>query len=187
MEKHEAIKLVLNNFPDDFIISTCGHITRDLYNIKDRNKNFYMVGSMGMAAPVALGLSLAQPNNRFVILDGDGALLMNLGIMSMIGQQCPSNLIHVVLDNGMHESTGGQQSVPLSNIKDIAINMGYHRAIEVNSFKDWQTDFSTEGPTLVHIRINPRSEKIGKRVEWTPQEIVNRFTNSLSEKKEISV
>lgn len=187
MEKHEVIKLVLEHFPQAYIVSTCGHISRDLYNIKDRVKNFYMVGSMGMAAPVALGLALVQPDKQFIILDGDGSLLMNLGIMSMIGQQCPKNLIHIVLDNGMHESTGGQQTVPLTNIKDIATKLGYRFAIEVNSSKDWRGDVSTEGPTLVHFKINPRSEKIGKRVEWTPQEIVKRFSTNLQERKELFI
>jgi sulfopyruvate decarboxylase subunit beta len=187
LNKHEAIQLVLEHFPQAFIVSTCGHISRDLYNIKDRTQNFYMVGSMGMAAPVALGLSLVQPNKPFIILDGDGSLLMNLGIMSMIGQQCPKNLIHIVLDNGMHESTGGQKTVPLTNIKDIATKIGYRLAIEVNSSKNWPLNISTEGPTLIHIKIDPRSEKIGKRVEWTPQEIVKRFSTNLQERKELLI
>lgn len=188
MEKHEAIKLVLEQFSQSYIVSTCGHISRDLYNIRDRVENFYMVGSMGMAAPVALGLALTQPEKQFVILDGDGSLLMNLGIMSMIGQQCPKNLIHIVIDNGLHESTGGQQTVPLTNLKEIAIKLGYRSAIEVNSSKEWRVDIpAAEGPTLIHFKVNPRSEKIGKRVGWTPQEIVKRFSTKLQEQEELFI
>lgn len=185
LKKQEAMNLILKRFPSAHIVSTCGHISRDLYNLDDRVENFYMVGSMGMAAPVALGLSLVKPNVPFVILDGDGSLLMNLGILSMIGQQGPKNLIHVILDNGMHESTGGQKTVPLKNITDIALQMGYKFAVEIESIEDWTQEIPSEGPVLIHIRIQPRSEKVGKRVHWTPQEIVQRFTNNLTNREEI--
>jgi phosphonopyruvate decarboxylase len=187
LEKHEAIKLVLEYFPEAYFVSTCGHISRDLYNLKDRTQNFYMVGSMGMAAPVALGLALTQPNKQFIILDGDGSLLMNLGIMSMIGHQQPKNLIHVILDNGMHESTGGQKTVPLMKLTNTALSIGYSFAMEVSSYKEWRKNIPTEGPILIHIKINPRFEKVGKRVEWTPQEIVTRFTTDLQAQKELLV
>lgn len=179
MKKNEAIQLILDRFPQAYIVSTCGHISRDLYNLQDRSKNFYMLGSMGMAAPVALGLSLVQPNKQFIILDGDGSFLMNQGIIAMIGYHQPPNLIHVILDNGLHESTGGQKTIPLVNITQIALQVGYRFGIEVISHEDWEQEIPIEGPILVHMRIEPRSKNVGRRVHWTPQQIVSRFTSTL--------
>lgn len=186
MNKHDAIQLILGQFPSAYLVSTCGHISRDLYNINDRARNFYMVGSMGMAAPVGLGLSTVYPDVPLVVLDGDGSFLMNMGIITMIGHQKPKNFIHVVLDNGMHEKTGGQRTVPLVNVTDIALQVGYEYAIEINSGQK-SFDLPNEGPGLIHIKVEPRSEKIGKRVHWTPQEIVQRFTNELTLENEVSV
>lgn len=181
MNKQEAMQLVLDRFPSAYLVSTCGHISRDLYNLRDRPENLYMVGSMGMAAPVALGIALVQPEKQVVILDGDGSFLMNLGITAMIGQQRPQNLIHVILDNGMHESTGGQKSVPLVNVAEMARQIGYRSAVEVTGRDDWEQGIPSRGPVLIHMRVSPRTNKIGKRVEWTPQQIVSRFRTSLQQ------
>lgn len=181
MRKDEAIKLILEQYPSSYVISTCGHITRDLYNISDRSEHFYMVGAMGMAAPVALGVALCKSDRQIVILDGDGSFLMNLGIVSMIGQQKPNNLIHIVLDNGMHESTGGQRTVAMSNITSAAISLGYRYGVKIETREEWYSmiPMPEPGPKLIHLKIGPRSEKIGKRVEWTPSEIVSRFRTAL--------
>ncbi|MBJ6363214.1 thiamine pyrophosphate-dependent enzyme [Paenibacillus sp. GCM10012307] len=179
MRKDEAIRLVLERFPFSYVISTCGHISRDLYNIKDRSEHFYMVGSMGIAAPVALGLAVTNPEKQILILDGDGSFLMNLGAAAMIGEQKPSNLVHVVLDNGMHESTGGQRTIGMDGMTTAVLSMGYKHGVKIESHLDWQQALPPEGPLLVHIKIDPRTEKIGKRVEWTPQEILSRFSVAL--------
>lgn len=176
MRKDEAIKHVLERFPSAYVISTCGHISRDLYNIQDRNEHFYMVGSMGIAAPVALGVALTNPRKQILILDGDGSFLMNLSVTAMIGEQKPSNLIHVVLDNGMHESTGGQRTIGMEGMTVAVLSMGYRYGVRINNYQDWRQTLPDEGPVLIHIKIDPRTEKIGKRVEWTPQQILSRFS-----------
>lgn len=179
MRKDEAIQLMLDQFPDAYIVSTCGHITRDLYNLCDRKEHFYMVGSMGMAAPVALGLALANEQRQILILDGDGSFLMNLGAAAMIGEQQPHNLVHAVLDNGMHESTGGQRTVGMEHMTTAVLSMGYRAGLKMQHHEDWQQVQNVEGPILIHIKVDPRTEKIGKRVEWTPQQILSRFSEAI--------
>ncbi|MGF9697796.1 thiamine pyrophosphate-dependent enzyme [Paenibacillus sp. MABNR03] len=179
MRKIEVIEKLITDYPDAHIISTCGYITRDLYNASDRPEHFYMVGSMGMAAPIALGLAKTNPHNTFIVLDGDGSFVMNFGITLMIAEHKPSNLIHIVLDNEMHESTGGQHTVPISNSKAIMENIGYNKVHVIESL-DQFPEIVEEGPVMIHCKVEANSGKIGKRVEWTPQEIVKRFTSTLA-------
>ncbi len=95
----------------DIVIATTGYTGRELYALDDRPNQLYMVGSMGCAVSLGLGIALARPDRRVIVLDGDGALLMRLGALAMLGEQRPPNLVHVVLDNGIHESTGGQTTL----------------------------------------------------------------------------
>ena len=130
-----------------------------------------------MAAPLGLGLCLAQPSKTIIVFDGDGSFLMNLGITMMIAQQKPT-LVHVILDNGMHESTGGQFTVQSGNFVDIALAAGYRHAEKVEN-KD-QLDCLTikDMPYLLHCSIQNRVEKIGKRIDHAPQYIVTRFVSN---------
>ena len=92
------------------MFGTTGYISRELYGLADRPANFYMQGSMGHALALGLGAALARPQRRVVVLDGDGAVLMHLGTCATVGGIAPPNLVHVVLDNGTYESTGGQRT-----------------------------------------------------------------------------
>ncbi len=123
----DAITAVTEKYPSSLYVSTCGFITRDLYNLNDRPGNFYLVGSMGMAAPVGLGVALAQPGKHVVVLDGDGSFAMNLSVLPMIAEHGP-DLVHVVLDNGAHESTGGQRPVRIGDPAALALAAGYPAA-----------------------------------------------------------
>ncbi|HJP38881.1 MAG: phosphonopyruvate decarboxylase [Gammaproteobacteria bacterium] len=96
---------------ETIVIATTGYTGRELYALEDRPGQLYMVGSMGCAASLGLGVALARPDRRVVVLDGDGALLMRLGALAMLGNERPPNLVHVLFDNGMHESTGGQTTL----------------------------------------------------------------------------
>jgi len=97
--------------PDTIVIASTGYTGRELYALDDRPGQLYMVGSMGCAVSLGLGIALACPDRRIVVLDGDGALLMRLGALAMLGVERPPNLVHVLLDNGIHESTGGQTTL----------------------------------------------------------------------------
>ncbi|MFD0530438.1 thiamine pyrophosphate-dependent enzyme [Kitasatospora arboriphila] len=171
----EAIVETTRKFPSSLYVSTCGFITRDLYNTADRPENFYLVGSMGMAAPVGLGVALARPGKQVVVLDGDGSFAMNLSVLPMIAEHRP-NLVHVVLDNGVHESTGGQRPVQIGDPASLALAAGYAAAYTVDSAEQLRQAVPADGPTLLHVRCAPRGAAAGKRVEWTPQQIVARFT-----------
>ncbi|MEW9533233.1 thiamine pyrophosphate-dependent enzyme [Microbispora sp. NPDC049125] len=178
LETREAIGLVLDRFPEALYVSTCGFITRDLFGLSDRPANFYMVGSMGMAAPLALGVALARPGRRVVILDGDGSLAMNLGCLPMIGALAP-DIVHVVLDNSRHESTGGQRTVQPRDASATAVGCGYVSAHPIDSAESFRVLELHDTPALVHFRCLPRNRKPGPRVTHSPQEIVARFRSEI--------
>ena len=110
----------------DVIIATTGYTGRELYGLEDRANQFYMVGSMGCASSLGLGLALARPDLRVFVVDGDGAALMRLGAMATVGYERPPNLVHLLLDNNVHESTGTQSTVAHSiDFCAIAAACGY--------------------------------------------------------------
>lgn len=113
----------------DVLVATTGYTGRELYALGDAPNQFYMVGSMGCAVSLGLGVARACPRRRVIVLDGDGALLMRLGALATLGFERPDNLLHVVLDNGQHESTGGQATVSASlDFTNLALACGYPRA-----------------------------------------------------------
>lgn len=174
----EAIALVLDRFPAALCVSTCGFITRDLFGLRDRPANFYLVGSMGAAAPFALGVALAEPGRTVVVLDGDGSLAMNLGCLPMIGGLVP-DIVHVVLDNSRHESTGGQRTVRPDDISAVALGCGYGSAHVVDSADAFRDLELLRTPVLVHFRCSPRGRGPGARVTHSPREIVARFQSEI--------
>lgn len=110
----------------DILIATTGYTGRELFALGDRANQLYMVGSMGCAISLALGLAIARPDHRVIAIDGDGAALMRLGAMTTAGFEKPPNLLHVLLDNGLHESTGGQATVsPGMDFCALAAAAGY--------------------------------------------------------------
>ncbi|MDH3430374.1 MAG: phosphonopyruvate decarboxylase [Gammaproteobacteria bacterium] len=143
---------------NDVLVATTGYTGRELYANCDRPNQFYMVGSMGCAVSVGLGLALARPERRIVVLDGDGAALMRLGALATVGYERPVNLVHVLLDNGMHESTGGQATVSRSiDFHGLAAACGYPRVESVVEPADLAAilDRPTTELTFVHAPILP--------------------------------
>jgi len=110
MERFDGIKDIMNYINDEIIVCNIGFPSRELYQIKDRAKNFYMLGSMGLASSIGLGLAMAKENSdeKIIVFDGDGSVLMNMGTLVTIFNQNPKNLILVVFDNGCYGSTGNQ-------------------------------------------------------------------------------
>ena len=108
MTRLEATRLIVELAGDAPIIASLGHPAYDLFASGDRPQNFYTWGSMGLASSVGLGLALARPDVRVIVIDGDGSLLMNLGSLATIGLLRPSNLVVVVMDNEEYATTGGQ-------------------------------------------------------------------------------
>lgn len=116
MSREEAIEIILDSMPPDTVYSaTTGRATRELFFLREKrgeakNNDFLNVGSMGHASSVALGIALEKPDRRVVVLDGDSAAIMHMGAMTMVSKTDVPNLLHVILNNGAHESVGGQPS-----------------------------------------------------------------------------
>lgn len=119
MTRREASRVVAANLTDEAVVASLGHPAYDLFSARDRPLNFYTWGSMGLACPIGLGLALAQPHRRVIVLDGDGSLLMNLGALATITVVRPRNLTVIVWDNGSYGTTGGQAS-PTAHGVDLA-------------------------------------------------------------------
>src|SRR3990167_6415489 len=111
MTTREAIRIVAKKLKGELAVGTTGYTCRDLQACGDRPGNFYMIGSMGLAASLGLGVALCKPKARVVIFDGDGAALMGLGNLQAIATLAPANLIHVVFDNEVFASTGNQPKI----------------------------------------------------------------------------
>ncbi|MDR1952237.1 MAG: phosphonopyruvate decarboxylase [Elusimicrobiota bacterium] len=140
MSREEAIEDIVNlSNENEAFISTTGMISRELYEIRDKYKmnhshDFLTVGSMGHASHIALGAALEKPEIRFTCLDGDGAVLMHLGSLCAIGTKKPFNLRHIVLNNGAHDSVGGQPTIaPFIDICQIARAAGYEKVYSVSN------------------------------------------------------
>ena len=132
MSREEAIEIILDNMPSNTLYSaTTGRATRELFFLREKrgeckDHDFLNVGSMGHASSVALGIAMAKPNNGIVVLDGDSAAIMHMGAMSMISKVSVPNYMHIILNNGAHESVGGQPSAGhLIDFTSIAQACGY--------------------------------------------------------------
>ena len=124
MIRRDAIEIVCQHVKNDIIISANGFISRDLFSSLEKNTNFYMIGSMGLSSSIGLGIALKKPKKRIFVFDGDGNILMNLGSIVTIGSLRPKNLVHIIFDNSIHESTGGQpthsKEINISKIASVS-------------------------------------------------------------------
>lgn len=182
-----AIRVVTDTCPDASVIATTGYTGRDVFAVADRPGNFYMQGSMGHASSLGLGVALSHPERTVIVLDGDGAVLMHLGALSMIGHEAPANFLHVVLDNQIHESTGGQSTTSAStSFPAAALAAGYRSAVDCDS-EDALRDAvlaakAAPGPHLISVRTLPRTGAIPPRATnaLSPQDIRDRFQQDLN-------
>lgn len=166
----------------DVLVATTGYTGRELYATGDRPNQFYMVGSMGCAVSVGLGLATARPERRVVVLDGDGAALMRLGALATVGYERPANLVHILLDNGMHESTGGQATVSRStDLVGVAAACGYTRVERASRPSDLAAilERPATGLTFVHAPILPGVPEL-PRPSITPAAVAERLRAHLS-------
>ena len=103
MIRKEAMKIAIDEIENSPIISANGFISRDLFNVNDKESNFYMIGSMGLASSIALGVAIKNPKKQIFVFDGDGNILLNLGSLVTIGSLKLKNLVHIIFDNASHE------------------------------------------------------------------------------------
>ncbi|HEX5270664.1 MAG TPA: phosphonopyruvate decarboxylase, partial [Gemmataceae bacterium] len=164
--------------PGDAVIATTGYTGRALYALEDRPSQFYLVGSMGCASSVGLGVALAQPRRRVVVLDGDGAALMRLGALTAIGARRPPNLVHLLLDNERHESTGGQATASRSaDLAAVAAACGYQRVVRAATPDDCARALGEAGNelTFIHVKTGPGENRSLPRPTVTPRQVADRF------------
>ena len=142
MIREEIIDHIVNVTGDNPIVSTTGKASRELFEIREANNqshkyDFLTVGSMGHSSSIALGVAINKPNKRIWCVDGDGALLMHMGSMGLVGNVNPDNFVHIVINNGAHETVGGMPTVASNmDLVSIAKACGYHYAVSVDNFED---------------------------------------------------
>ena len=141
MKREEIIRHIVSATGEDPIVSTTGKASRELFEIREANSqshkyDFLTVGSMGHSSSIALGIALNKPNQKIWCIDGDGALMMHMGSMAVIGANAPDNLVHIVINNGAHETVGGMPTVASKiDITGVAKACGYPYAVSVESFE----------------------------------------------------
>ncbi|HLD25505.1 MAG TPA: phosphonopyruvate decarboxylase [Candidatus Andersenbacteria bacterium] len=166
------------------LLATTGYTGRELFELGDSPNQLYMVGSMGCVSSLALGLALAQPQRRFIAIDGDGALLMRLGSLATNAWAAPPNLLHVVLDNGGHESTGGQATAAgVVDFPALAWAAGYPRSVgasDLAGFDEAVADWHRAPQlTFLHLETAMATGALG-RPTVTPAEVAARLRNYLT-------
>jgi phosphonopyruvate decarboxylase len=185
--RNEALKVINScKDPGTVQLATTGKTGRQLYEIEDADNNLYMVGSMGCVSSMGLGFALCKPNYDTVVIDGDGSLLMRMGSLATTGYYNPRNMIHILLDNHTHASTGGQMTVSHNvNFVEIASSCGYTRSIYVHTLvelhawlKEWKI---TKGLTFLYLRISQSPDEQLSRPKMKPFEVKERLERFLKE------
>lgn len=183
MSREEAIQTVAAALDDkDVIVSTTGMISRELFEYRtamneSHERDFLTVGSMGHASQIALGIALEKHDRRIWCFDGDGAAIMHMGGMAIVANKSPRNYIHVIFNNGAHDSVGGQPTVGLCiDMPSIARAVGYKASISVSTKDDLVKELSTlnsklltlGGPILIEVQVKKGNRKNLGRPTTTP-------------------
>jgi sulfopyruvate decarboxylase subunit beta len=174
-----AIGAVLDLLTDELVVVCNGFPSREAYAARDRPGNFYMIGSMGVASAIGLGVAFAQPGRTVVVLDGDGNVLMGMGTLATVGALKPKNFVHIVFDNEVYGSTGNQptlsQSVRLDHVAKAA---GYRNVARVRELDDLVYEakglLKEEGPSFLLVKVSEMAEDVG-RIDIDPPAMTQRF------------
>ena len=183
LSREDAIQIVASALgKKDVIVSTTGMISRELFEYRaakneGHERDFLTVGSMGHASQIALGIALEKQDRRVWCFDGDGATIMHMGSMAIVAQKAPKNYIHVVFNNGAHDSVGGQPTVGLNiDLPTIAKAVGYQRVLSVDTKNDLEKSLtsnllpltSQEGPIFIEVKVKKGNRKDLGRPTTTP-------------------
>ena len=190
MTREEAIEVLVSKMKENsVIVSTTGMASRELFEVKEKNKenhskDFLTVGSMGHASQIALGIALNKKDKEVYCIDGDGALLMHLGGLAIIGNQNPENFRHILINNGAHDSVGGQETVGFKiDTLAIAKACGYKECYSCSSRTDLlelsETIKNIEGPIFLEIKVKKGARKDLGRPTTTPIENKEAFMEFL--------
>ncbi|RBQ22257.1 Sulfopyruvate decarboxylase subunit beta [Candidatus Methanobinarius endosymbioticus] len=205
MKRFDAIKDIMGYIKEEIVVCNIGFPSRELYQIKDRAKNFYMLGSMGLASSIGLGLAISKDNSnnnkdninninnlnsdkvdsnkgneKIIVFDGDGSVLMNMGSLVTIFNQNPKNFILIVFDNGCYGSTGNQCTYAQNiDLLEIAKSIGFENCynyVEIN-FEDILNK-KQENSIFIHCKILPGNAD-SPIIDLNPDEIKNRFLKAI--------
>ena len=183
LSREEAIQTVAAALDDkDALVSTTGMISRELFEYRTamnqgHERDFLTVGSMGHASQIALGIALEKRNRRIWCFDGDGASIMHMGSMAIVANKAPRNYIHVVFNNGAHDSVGGQPTVGMKiDLPSVAKAVGYKAVISVSSKEELEKELSSlssqlstiGGPVFLEVRVKKGNRKDLGRPTTTP-------------------
>jgi len=183
MTRQQALAAVVEQTPEEasIVVGTTGYTGRELFAIADRPNQLYMVGSMGCASSFGLGLSRALPDKRIVVADGDGAALMRMGNFATVGAYGGDNFHHLLLDNGVHESTGGQSTVSRAiSFAGVARACGYREANEGLAAADLDHFLQAgRGPALLQLKTRRGVPEGLPRPDVTPRQVKERLMRHL--------
>jgi phosphonopyruvate decarboxylase len=189
LSRLDALRAALAPLRREPVIHANGYVGRESFAVKDREASFYMIGSMGCAAAIGLGIALARPDLPTVVFDGDGNLLMSLGVLAMIGGEPlagrgrPARLVHVVFDNGVYGSTGNQRS-PGAHLRldRVAAAAGYPRAAALTDAADIEeavaAALQAEGPSFLLVKVTAEEQPV-PRIPYPPEALRDRFRRAL--------
>ena len=190
MTREEIIKHIVNFTGDDPIISTTGKASRELFEIREarkegHEKDFLTVGSMGHASSIALGIAVQKPEKKIWIIDGDGAVLMHMGAMAVIGANAPKNIVHIVINNGSHETVGGMPTVASKiDLISIANGCGYPNAVSVDNFEDFEVELEAaklrNELSLIEVKCSIGARADLGRPTTTARENKEKFVQKLN-------
>jgi thiamine pyrophosphate-dependent acetolactate synthase large subunit-like protein len=157
MKRIEAICKIMEAVKDEVVIASTGMIARELYQVKDRPRNFYMMGSLGCALAIGLGIAYVRPSLQVIVISGDGAALMSLGTLVLHKKLAPPNLKHYILDNECHATTGGQKTASSC------------------------VAFDSIAPNTIVYKVSGEKGE-APRIPLKPKEITERFKNAINGK-----
>lgn len=179
ISREEAIQIAAAALKEkDVIVSTTGMISRELFEYRTamnqgHERDFLTVGSMGHASQIALGIALAQPERRVWCFDGDGASIMHMGSMAIVANKAPKKFVHVVFNNGAHDSVGGQPTVGLKiDLSAVARAVGYQAVFTIDNTNDLKNILSTvngfKSPAFIEVKVKKGNRKDLGRPTTTP-------------------
>lgn len=186
LDRNTVLRHIINHTSadDSILIATTGFTGRELFSINDRVNHIYMVGSMGCASSFGFGLALARPDLKIIVIDGDGAGLMRMGNFATIGTYASNNFIHILLDNEVHDSTGGQSTVSKNiNFAMIAKACGYSMVLSGNKMELIDELFllnKNEGPAFGHLKICSGTIENLPRPNVKPNEVLRRMMRHIN-------
>jgi len=180
MRRIDAIRIISDAAKAEgaALVGNIGYPSRELYAVGDRPANFYMLGSMGLASSIGLGLSLARPDLRVIAIDGDGSVLMNLGSLATIARKAGKNFLLVILDNCCYGSTGSQPTctAKCANLAGIARGAGVSDVRETSSPEGLRP--LLDGSGVLVVRVDPGNAQV-PIIDLSPEQILERFRGSL--------